>query len=48
MQVRQLMRDTCDKIGALPYIDGRNVRFGHGRINAEAAVLEAIELAPNA
>jgi Subtilase family len=45
VQLRQLMRDTCDKIGALPYINGRNVRFGHGRVNAKRAVDEAIRLA---
>ncbi|MEA2895552.1 MAG: hypothetical protein QOJ84_1167 [Bradyrhizobium sp.] len=45
VQLRQLMRDTCDKIGALPYIDGRNVRFGNGRINAKRVVDEAIRLA---
>jgi subtilisin family serine protease len=45
VQLRQLMRDTCDKIGSLPYIGGRNVRFGHGRINAKRAVDEAIRLA---
>jgi hypothetical protein len=41
-QLRELMRSSCDKIGNLPYIDGRNVRFGYGRINAETAVLKAI------
>ena len=47
-QVRRLLRDTCDKIGSLPYIPpirGRNARFGYGRVNAELAVQEAIRLA---
>jgi hypothetical protein len=44
-QLRQLMRDTCDKVGPLPYIDGRNTRFGHGRVNAKKAVDEAVRLA---
>jgi len=35
------MRDTCDKIGNLPYIEGKNPRFGHGRVNAKRAVDEA-------
>jgi hypothetical protein len=36
--LRQLMRDACDKVGTLPYIEGRNARFGHGRVNAGKAV----------
>jgi subtilisin family serine protease len=39
--LRQLMRDTCEKIGNLPYIGGRNVRFGYGRVDARAAVAQA-------
>jgi thermitase len=45
VQLRDLMRDTCDKIGSLPYINGQNPRFGHGRVNAKRAVEEAIRLA---
>lgn len=41
MELRQLIRDTCDKVGNLPYIDGKNPRFGNGRINAKRAVDEA-------
>jgi hypothetical protein len=44
-ELRQLMRDACDKVGNLPYIDGRNTRFGHGRVNAKRAVEEAVRLA---
>lgn len=40
-ELRQLMRDTCDKVGTLPYIEGKNPRFGHGRVNAKRAVDEA-------
>lgn len=47
-ELRKLMRDTCDKVGPLPYIDGHNIRFGHGRANAEAAVAEARRLAAGA
>jgi len=43
--LRQLMRDACDKVGPIPYIQGRNTRFGHGRINARTAVDEAKRLA---
>ncbi|MEP2028826.1 MAG: S8 family serine peptidase [Paracoccaceae bacterium] len=43
-ELRTLMRDTCDKVGSLPYIGGRNTRFGHGRANAANAVAEAIRL----
>lgn len=44
-ELRQVLRDTCDKVGPLPYINDRNTRFGHGRANAESAVAEAIRLA---
>lgn len=47
-QLRELMRRSCEKIGNLPYIDGRNVRFGYGRISAEKAVLNAIDSVPGA
>lgn len=40
-ELRQLMRDTCEKIGNLPYIGGRNIRFGYGRVDARAAVAKA-------
>jgi len=37
------MIETCDQIGDLPYDpNGRNDDYGHGRINAEAAVLSAL------
>ena len=38
-QVRQTMRDTCDKIGGVVYdANGHNDDYGFGRINAAAAV----------
>lgn len=39
--VRRILRDTCDKVGDVPYAGGRHDRFGHGRVNAEAAVRAA-------
>lgn len=45
VELRQLLRDTCDRVGSLPYIDGHNARFGHGRVNAARAVSEARSLA---
>lgn len=38
LELRQVMRESCDKVGPLPYVGGRNPRFGHGRVNAAAAV----------
>lgn len=40
-EVGQLLQDTCDKVGPIPYVNGRNDRFGHGRLNAARAVEEA-------
>ncbi|MEI2783989.1 MAG: S8 family serine peptidase [Candidatus Competibacter sp.] len=37
-EVRQLMQNTADKIGPEPYVNGRNNRYGYGRINAERAL----------
>lgn len=36
--VRDGLRNTADKVGAYPYIAGRNDRLGYGRINAGAAL----------
>jgi len=41
-EVRKILKDTADKVGAEPYIDGRNDRFGHGRLNVLAAVQQAL------
>jgi len=37
-QVREIIRSTADKVGPLPYVNGRNDRMGHGRLNVLAAV----------
>jgi thermitase len=38
IQVRDVIRDTCDKVGGVAYADGRHERFGFGRVNAGNAV----------
>lgn len=37
-QIRQAMQQSCDKIGKLPYVNGRNDRYGYGRINLNKAL----------
>jgi thermitase len=38
-QVRQRLRDSCDKVGGVPYdAQGHHIEYGCGRINAERAV----------
>ncbi len=37
-QVRCILRETCDKIGPRPYVNGRNDEYGWGRVNAHRAV----------
>ena len=37
-QVRQIMRDTADKVGRVTYSGGFNTYYGYGRINAAAAL----------
>jgi hypothetical protein len=45
-ELRAALVGTCDNIGDLPYdASGRNDDYGHGRINAEAAVLHALAAA---
>ncbi|NOZ26419.1 MAG: S8 family serine peptidase [Chloroflexi bacterium] len=39
--VRRILRETCDKIGNRPYVNGRNDEYGWGRINAHRAVSTA-------
>jgi hypothetical protein len=42
-EVRDILGQTADKVGANPYdAVGRNQMFGFGRVNAEAAVAEAM------
>lgn len=33
-EVRQRMRSSCNQVGSAPYNNGRNDRFGYGRVNA--------------
>jgi hypothetical protein len=40
--VRDVLRNTADKIGSAPYVAGRNDLLGHGRINAAAALRWAV------
>ena len=41
--VRDILQETADKIGSMPYdATGRNGIFGYGRLNARAAVDEAV------
>jgi thermitase len=44
LQVRNILCANADQIGADPYPEGRNDRFGHGRLN----VLRAVEAAAQA
>jgi subtilisin family serine protease len=37
--VRQMLQDSTDKIGPEPYINGRNDRYGSGRLNAYRALM---------
>jgi len=42
-EVRQIMRDTCDKIGGATYnAQGHNDDYGFGRVNAFRAVVRAL------
>jgi len=42
-QVRQVLLESADKVGPDPYVNGRNDRMGHGRVNALRAVDAAIQ-----
>ncbi|MGE0423667.1 MAG: S8 family serine peptidase [Reyranellaceae bacterium] len=44
--VGDILRATCDKVGPLPYNNGRNDRYGHGRVNADTVVQRATISAP--
>jgi thermitase len=42
--VRQIMRDTCDKIGGVTYdAAGRHDDYGYGRVDAFKAVIQAMQ-----
>ncbi|MCP5086452.1 MAG: S8 family serine peptidase [Rhodobacteraceae bacterium] len=46
-EVREIIRTTADKVGPLPYANGRNDRMGNGRLNVLRAVKAARgELSP--
>jgi len=42
VEVRDIMRRTCDKIGGVTYDGGTNLFYGHGRINAYRALAELV------
>ncbi len=44
-EVRAILVGTADKVGPLPYVDGRNDRMGAGRLNVLRAVESALPLA---
>lgn len=41
-QVRQILVESSDKIGHVPYAEGRNDYYGHGKINLDRAVTMAL------
>ncbi len=41
-QVRQILKETADKVGTVVYTNGRNDQMGHGRLNAFRAVERAL------
>ncbi len=44
-EVKDVLERTSDRIGTKgEYEGGRSIRFGHGRVNADAAVAEALRL----
>ncbi|QCO03329.1 S8 family serine peptidase [Azospirillum argentinense] len=40
--VRDIIKNTADKVGQFPYRNGRNDYFGHGRLNVLSAVQAAL------
>lgn len=38
LDIRNKLKQTADKVGSLPYTNGRNDQFGHGRLNVLAAL----------
>jgi subtilisin family serine protease len=46
-EVRQIMRDTADKIGGVTYSNGFNPYYGYGRVNAAAALAAATPSLPD-
>lgn len=37
-----VLRNTADKVGSTPYVQGRNDRLGYGRVNAASALRQAL------
>ena len=44
-EVRQIIRDTADKVGGVDYTNGHNDQMGYGRLNALKAVEKARSMA---
>jgi hypothetical protein len=43
-EVRQIMRESCDKIGGVTYnASGHHIDYGYGRVNAFRAVMRAMQ-----
>jgi subtilisin family serine protease len=42
-QVREVLRDTADKVGSIAYVNGRNDRMGHGRVNVRKAIEAVVQ-----
>ncbi len=41
-EARNIIKQTADKVGSVPYFRGRNDLMGYGRLNVEKAVLRAL------
>jgi cell division protein FtsN len=42
-EVKEILRATADKIGSpSEYVNGRSLKYGYGRVNADKAVAEAL------
>ncbi len=41
-EIRTILRNTCDKIGGVTYVNGTHPEYGHGRVNAAKAVESAM------
>ena len=39
--IRDILQRTCDRVGGVAYVNGFNQYYGHGRVNAAAAVAQA-------
>ena len=46
-QLRAILRNSCDKVGAVAYTNGYNYYYGSGRLNAYAAVRSQINFRPS-